>query len=253
MPVRELGTMTWEEAHELAASEPIAVLPVGAIEAHGPHLPVDTDVIIAAAMARAGAELLAERDLEVLILPPLAYTPAPFACDFPGTYSIRPQTMSALLVDLARSAASQGVCALAIANAHLDPTHLRSLHDAGDEVRDEGDVLWVFPDITRRPWGARLTDEFRSGACHAGRYETSIVLAERPERVRDARRRELAPVPHSLSDAYRDGKRTFGAAGGADAYFGDPAAATAAEGELTIRELGGILADAVLEALGRAA
>jgi creatinine amidohydrolase len=94
-----------------------------------------------------------------------------------------------------------------------------------------------------------LTDEFKSGACHAGRFEGSIVLAERPELVRDDVRRRLTAVTASLSSAIGEGKRTFEEAGGPRAYFGDPAAATADEGRTTIATLGAILADAVIEAL----
>ena len=109
----------------------------------------------------------------------------------------------------------------------------------------------VFPDITRKPWALELTDEFKSGACHAGCYETSIVLAKSPELVRDRRRRELVANPESLSRAIWQGHRTFEDAGGSEAYFGDPAAATTAEGQKTIETLGRILAEAVLRHLGR--
>jgi creatinine amidohydrolase len=101
----------------------------------------------------------------------------------------------------------------------------------------------------------RLTEEFQSGACHAGRYEGSIVMAERADLVRESVRRGLPANPASLSTAIREGKRTFEEAGGARAYFGWPADATAEEGRATIAALGAILADAVLDALspGRAA
>jgi creatinine amidohydrolase len=157
--------------------------------------------------------------------------------------------VTALVGDIARSLGAQGFRALAVANAHLDPGHLASLHAAREAARDAG-VEIVFPDITKRPWGGRLTEEFRTGACHAGRFEGSIVLAERPDLVRDELRRQLPANPRSLSAAIVEGKRTFEEAGGGRAYFGDPAAATAAEGEETIAALGGILADAVIEALG---
>jgi creatinine amidohydrolase len=69
----------------------VAILPTGAMEAHGPHLPLSTDVIIAEAMARDGAARLAARGMEAVLLPALAWTPAPFAAGFPGTLSIRPE------------------------------------------------------------------------------------------------------------------------------------------------------------------
>ena len=76
--------MTWEEARDAAGPGSVAILPVGAIEAHGPHLPLETDVIIAQAMARTGAARLAARGLRVLVLPPLTYTSAGFARGFAG-------------------------------------------------------------------------------------------------------------------------------------------------------------------------
>ncbi|PYP28235.1 MAG: creatininase, partial [Gemmatimonadetes bacterium] len=91
--------------------------------------------------------------------------------------------------------------------------------------------------------------EFRSGACHAGRYESSIVLAARPELVRDAIRRALPSNPRSLSAAIRSGQTSFEEAGGPRAYFGSPADAGADEGVRTIEILGAILAEAVLAEL----
>ena len=85
MPVHRLASLTWPAVRDLPAARTVAVLPAGAIEAHGPHLPLGTDVIIAEAMARAGADLLAARGLHVLLLPALTMAPAPFAAAFAGT------------------------------------------------------------------------------------------------------------------------------------------------------------------------
>jgi creatinine amidohydrolase len=241
----ELAQMTWKEVARLDRTRAVALLPVGAIEAHGPHLPLATDGIIAEAMAGAAARRLLAHGLVPLLLPTLPYTAAPFAAAFPGTLSLRPETVTALLADLARALAGAGLRCLVIANAHLDPTHLGSLHAGAEAARAAG-LAVAFPDLTRKPWASRLTPEFKSGACHAGCYEGSIVLAARPELVRETLRRSLPPNPASLSAAIRAGKSTFAAAGGPDAYFGDPAAATREEGEETIEILGGILEEAVL-------
>lgn len=257
----ELATLSWEGVRALDPARVIAILPIGATEAHGPHLPLGTDDIIAAAMARAGAARLAARGYEPLILPTLSYTAAPFAAAFPGTISLAPATVTAILIDIARSLATHGIPVLALANAHLDPAHLAALHGAvaaaaaAAAASDDGGgpgggaPLVVYPDITRRPWGSRLTAEFRSGACHAGQYETSIVLAERPELVDDEVRATLPAVSHSLVTAIRAGQSTFAEAGGPRAYFGDPAAASAAEGRRTVEVLGEILEEAVVAAL----
>jgi creatinine amidohydrolase len=249
MPAWELSTLTWQEVAALNRSRCVAILPVGAVEAHGPHLPLGTDVMIAEAMARAGGERLARRGLEVLLLPALPYAAAPFAAGFPGTLSVDAAAVESLVRGIARSLGAHGLPLLALANAHLDPAHVESLRAAAAGEPGEGAARVVFPDLVRRPLAARLTEEFRSGACHAGRYETSVVLAERPELVRRALQQGLPPVARSLSDAIRAGRRTFEEAGGERAYFGWPAEATEEEGRRTVEVLGEILEEAVLAAL----
>lgn len=237
--------MTWEEARDAAGPRTVAILPVGAVEAHGPHLPLETDVIIAQAMARSGAERLAQRGYSAVILPPLCYTAAGFARGFSGTISLRPETVSATIVDIALDLERQGYRMLAIANAHLDPAHLGSLEAAATEIRRAGTMTVAFPNLARKPWAGRLGDEFRSGACHAGQFETSIVLAERPEMVRESVRAQLPANPASISQAIRAGKQSFEEAGGPRAYFGFPADATPAQGRATIEVLGTILDQAI--------
>jgi creatinine amidohydrolase len=241
-----LAEMTWEEVRELDKSRAVAILPVGAIEAHGPHLPLETDLVIAEAMAESGAALLSAKGRIPVLLPALAWTAAPFAAAFPGTISISPQAAEEMLVDVARSLNGAGFRILAIANSHLDPAHLASLHAAKERIRRETKLAIAFPDLTRKPWALRLTDEFKSGACHAGRFETSIVMAHRPDRVREALRRKLPENAASLSIAIRDNKKTFAEAGGPRAYFGAPAEASPEEGRRTIAILGEILAECAL-------
>ncbi len=241
--------IAWQDVaypgHERTGVRPrVAILPVGALEAHGPHLPVGTDLVIAEAMAAAAAARLGA-ELGVVLLPALPWTPAPFADEFAGTLSIRPETTTALLVDVARALAARGYACLAIANAHFDPANLAALAAAREAIGRELPIRIACPDPTRRALAARLGAEFQSGACHAGRYETSILLAVRPELVDEGVRVGLAENPVSLSRAIRTGLRTFREAGGERAYFGDPARATRAEGEVLVAELGAILAAAV--------
>ncbi|MEZ5065780.1 MAG: creatininase family protein [bacterium] len=245
-----LAEMTWAEARELDRARAIAILPVGATEAHGPHLPLATDGIIAEAMAADGARLLLHAGWPSVVLPTLEYVAAPFAAAFPGTVSVRPETLTTLVADIAASLADQGFRTLAIANAHLDPTHLGSLHAAVKRAAEASPGLRiVFPDLTRKPWALRLGDEFKTGACHAGRYETSVVMAARPDLVREGVRAGLAANPSSLSAAIGAGQKTFEEAGGPHAYFGWPADATADEGRTLVSALGGILAEAVFAAV----
>lgn len=244
----KLAERTWTEIRAIGPGRTILIVPVGAVEAHGPHLPLDTDGLIAESMAAAAVPPLEAAGYDVLVLPTVRYTPAGFAAGFPGTVSVDVETATALLLAIGRAAWSWRPAALAIANAHLDPDNLRAIHSAVATLREEGAKV-AFPDLTRKPWALRLGEEFRSGACHAGRYEGSMVLAARPDLVRGDVADSLPENPASLSDAIRDGKADFSAAGGAEAYFGDPAAATAEEGERRIAELGAILAEAVLAEL----
>jgi len=251
MPVHELQALVWPDVEALPADRSVAILPTGAIEAHGPHLPLGTDIVIAEAMARAGAARLSARGVHVLLLPALAYAPAPFAAGFAGTIDAPSSATTATVVAITRSLAAHGVRVTALANAHHDPAHVMALRAAVDEIeRDESSAL-VFADLTRRRWAERLTDEFRSGACHAGRYEGSIVLAEQPGQVKQGVMQQLPPNDHSLVEAIRSGVRTFAEAGGRQAYFGAPAEATAAEGRSIVETLGAILDEAIRERLGR--
>jgi creatinine amidohydrolase len=250
MPVVDLAALTWDEFRDLPRERLVAILPVGATEAHGPHLPLGTDVIIAEAMARAGAEKLSTHGATAIVMPPIAYSVARYAAGFAGTLSLRPQTAVDLVTDVVLGLGGHGVPCLALANAHLEPAHIETLYRAAERIAEQNGPVVVFPDVTRKPWALRLTDEFKSGACHAGRYEGSIVMAARPELVRDDVRRGLSANPSSLSRAIRDGKTTFEEAGGPDAYFGDPAAASAEEGLTTIELLGAFLDEAVRERLG---
>lgn len=247
MAVYHLGSMTWEEVRDLDRARTLAILPTGAIEAHGPHLPLDTDVVIALAMASWGAAHLGERGYEVVILPPLTYSTTPTAAGFPGTMTLKAELVTSTVLAIAKSWGRHGFTHLVLANAHLDPGNLNALRAAVTGAPDSCRI--VFPDVTAKPWALRLTDEFKSGACHAGRYEGSIVLAMTPERVRAEIMRELPPLPTSIPRAMREGKRTFEEAGGTRAYFGYPADATAEEGRETVQVLGAILAEATLEAL----
>jgi len=249
MAVHSLASLTWPAVRDLPAARTVAVLPTGAIEAHGPHLPFATDVIIAEAMARAGADRLASQGFEVLLLPALALTPAPFAAEFAGTLDTPAEATTMVVCGVVQSLAAHGIRVVAIANAHHDPAHVVALRSAVSHTAAGGYGTLIFPDLTRRRWAGQLTAEFRSGACHAGRYEGSIVLAASPDLVRRDVMATLPANPRSIVDAMRRGDVTFTQAGGPEAYFGFPAEATAEEGRQIIDTLGTILARAVMDAL----
>lgn len=247
-PLR-LADMTYAQAAALLeASAAVALLPCGATEAHGPHLPLSTDVIISETAALRAAGALVAGGQPAAVLPAIAYAPAEFAAGFAGTLSLSEDTMRGLVRDVVLCAVRAGFGAVVLCNAHLEPGNIRALTEGAAEARERGAKV-AFPDVTRRPHALRLGDEFKSGACHAGRYETSLVLAAQPFLVHDGLAEGLPENPASLSVAIREGKTTFEQAGGPRAYFGAPAQATAAEGDLLYDELADIFAVAARELL----
>ena len=246
----ELAKLTWPEARARFKPELIVILPIGATEPHGPHLPLDTDVTIAQAQALRAAERLGEQGIDALVLPPLAYGLTHFTDGFEGRISLRPGTLWALLEDVVESLEDQGVRRIVFTNAHLEPAHVQVIRGvAGDSpamTRTKAQV--IFPDNTRRRWAGTLGAEFQSGDCHAGQYESSIVLAADPGAVREKERAALEPLSIHLIEKMQAGAKSFLEAGAVDAYCGDPRAASAAEGEELIEALAAMIVTSVEEA-----
>ena len=241
--------LTWKEAREAIARGAVLILPVGSTEAHGPHLPLATDVIISEEMSRRAAIKLTSRGIPSYVLPPIAYSVTDFSADFAGTISIRKETAVALLRDVCVSLYGQGARLVAVANSHLEPEHVSSIIEAAEQVRQLTGRAVAFPDKRRRRWAAQLTEEFRRGDCHAGSYETSLVMTARPELVREQVRAALERVPISIAEKIRDGARTFTEAGGREAYFGSPAEATVEEGDASYESLSEMIVTSIIEAL----
>jgi creatinine amidohydrolase len=241
-----MSEMTWTEVEQAMKDRPVALLPVGAIEAHGPHLPVSTDSVIATEMARRGAVKLKERGITALILPPVNFTAAEFGADFPGTISLPAETSQALVRDLCITITKK-FRAVALVNIHLEPQHLEAVKRAVEEAKKAGASV-CFTDITKKRWAEMLGEVFLAGD-HAGAFETSLMMAAAPQMVREKTRISLPPI-EGLMPGLKKGAKTFAEAGGDDAYFGDPTAATAEEGESAFEALSEILTLSVMEHLG---
>lgn len=236
---------TAELAALLAAGPVIALVPVGSTEPHGPHLPLATDVIISDAACARAVVLLAEHGLTAVIAPPVPYGVTDCAAGFAGAVSVPPPVLTAFLTAVADGLLATGVGHVCLVNNHLEPAHDAAVREAARP----GTVSVACP-LTRR-WARTLTAEFKSGACHAGRYETSIVLAATPSLVDEPARVGLPEVPVSLSRALAAGVDTFAAMGLSAAYAGAPAEATADEGAVTLERLAEMVVTEVREALAR--
>jgi creatinine amidohydrolase len=230
----------------LAGGRVVALLPVGSVEPHGPHLPLATDTLISeAACLRAVALLEAARPgLRALLAPPVPYGVTDYAAGFAGAISIPGAALTAYLEAVAAALLAAGFAHVCLVNNHLEPAHDAAVR----AVRGAGGAVSVACPLTRR-WARTLSAEFKSGACHAGQYETSIILAAAPELVDETARHALPGVPISLSREIAAGRTTFAAMGLHHAYAGTPAAATAAEGLDTLARLAEMICAEVLEAL----
>lgn len=222
--------LSWPEVKRAAGDGAIALLPVGSTEAHGPHLPLGTDVVIAQAVAARVADRLSAAGRRAVIFPAVAYSLTDFARPFPGTVSVAAEAARAYLTEVFAALAATPFRRVGILNHHLEPAHFRLVHEAAQAARERADADIVVPDHRRRPFSEQLGPEFTHGGSHAGWYETSLVMAAAPGLVREDARGALPELAVDLPGLIKAGRRDFLECGGPDAYFGNPAAATAAEG-----------------------
>ncbi len=198
MPARYWIDLTSDDFAALDKPRLIALLPVGATEQHGPHLPLSVDSRIAAALIKRASDALPPV-FPLSILPMMHFGVSPEHADFAGTLTLAPETMIALLTDVGRSVAAAGVRKLAILNTHGGQPQILDI--VAQKLRRETRML-VFALNAYRYWQADQhfpVDEAAVGI-HAGAVETSIMMAIAPEAVR---RDQIRSSP-SLAQALRE-------------------------------------------------
>lgn len=203
-----LAQRTWPEAERHGRGSVLAV-PVGATEQHGPHLPLTTDTEIAEALAAR----LAAAEERVWVGPALAYGSSGEHSGFPGTVSIGAEAIELALVELGRSASASFESVLLVSTHGGNAAPLAA---ATELLRGEGRAVRAWTPS----WG---------GDAHAGRSETSLMLAIAPQRVRldRAEAGNTEPLAALLPRLRAEGVR----ASAANGVLGDPVGASAAEGE----------------------
>jgi len=227
----------------------VLVLPTGAIEQHGPHLPVSTDLITAQTLAERAVEQFGD-DLDLWLLPPLAYTKSNEHAWSGGTFWLSAATLTAVLADIARSVAMTPARRLAFLNGHGGNSAL--LQVAARDIRQATGLrtFTLHPALPADHGGESPADELGMGV-HAGLEETSLMLALRPDLV-DMTKAERW-VPEHL-DAYRHvrfgGSVSFGWSSddfGPSGVIGDARAATAERGEARVAGMVAYLGEAFAE------
>ena len=228
--------MTYEEVAALVQRTAVVIVPVGSVEPHGPHLPLDTDTMISLTCADRAVAVLAEEGIHAVVAPSVPYGVTEYARDFAGAIGVPAEALTAFLRSVASALLGTGFAHVCFVNNHLEPAHDAAVRAAIADL-PPGAASIACP-LTRR-WGRTLSDEFKRGNCHAGRYETSLVMAAGGAAVDAA---ALPTLGLSLSDGIKAGKTTFAAIGMTRAYTGAPSEATVLEGE----ELYGKLVDMVV-------
>lgn len=241
--VHQAANLTWPEVKALVEGGAIALLPAGSTEAHGPHLPLSVDVVIAEAVSRRAAQLLADQRREAVLFPPLSYGLTDFAAAFSGTVSVSAEVTTRYIEEVLVGIASHGFPRIAVVNHHVEPAHFKVVHEAAKRARERTKAVIVVPDHRRKPFVEKLGEEFTSGGSHAGFYETSLMLAAAPGLVREAVRQGLPELNIDLPGAIKAGAKDFHGCGGEDAYFGAPARASAEEGQRLIELLAQFVVD----------
>ena len=183
-----LGELTWPEARQKFREVDVALLPVGAIEQHGPHLPLDTDAFDAEYLAHRVAERCV--DPKPVVLPLVSYGVSYHHDDFSGTISVTNETLSRLIYEIGMSAAKHGIKKLMVINGHggNDP----ALQFAAQMInRDAHIFTCVDSGETSDPDIEAITET--GNDVHAGEIETSTSLAVRPELVKLKSARKSVP------------------------------------------------------------
>lgn len=213
---RALGRATSAEA----ADAPLLLVPLGAVEQHGPHLPLDTDARIASAVAAASASALADRGVPALVAPALSYGASGEHEGFAGTVSIGTEALTRVLVEYGRSA-SGWARRVVFVNGHGG--NVEAARAAVDLLVYEGrDAAWV--PCAPRPGETGLP----APDAHAGRIETSLLLHLTPELVRLERAEPgtSGSIAQLLPRLRAEGVRGVSPNG----VLGDPTGASADEG-----------------------
>jgi len=219
MTAARLDRVSWPQVKPA-----LLVVPLGSCEQHGPHLPFDVDTCIASAVASRFGDGAAD----VVVAPALAYGASGEHEAFAGTLSIGSDALAVLLLELGRSAA-RWADRLLLVNGHGG--NADALLTATTHLREEGrDAAW---------WPCAVP----GGDAHAGRTETSLMLALRPAAVDLARAEpgRVEPVRELMPELRRSGLAPVSPNG----VLGDPTGASAAEGQQLIGQLAQRLCDDV--------
>lgn len=248
---RRLAELRASDILDHLSDRSILVQPVGAVEQHGPHLPFNTDLEVAASACRAVVDAVGDEH-DLWLLEPLAYSKSNEHAGTPGTIWLGPETMLRVLDDLGRSVAATPARKLALVNGHGGNSALLNVACRELRLRHGLETFLLHPTVPPDQGGPSTADELGMGI-HGGLHETSIMLHLRSELV-DLDRAERNVPEHLAANRHVrfGGSVTFGWLAsdfGPSGVIGDPTGATAELG----RELFDGAVTALCEAFGEIA
>jgi creatinine amidohydrolase len=250
-PHRFLPYLSWTEITALPDREnTVIVLPVGATEQHGPHLPCSVDTVIAAGVIGKAFERL-PAEVRAFGLPPISYGKSEEHLHFAGTMTLTGTTLLSTMIELGESVYRSGFRKLVFANGHGGQPQV--LEMAARELRlRHGDFVIVPFGVSRVPnvSGKFISDQERKQSMHAGHSETALMLALAPDTVHMERAEAAFPPVFPSKILSADGRpacawvaRDFGPSG----VIGDPTTATREQGEAILDSLATSWVQAITE------
>jgi creatinine amidohydrolase len=256
-----LADCTTEEVARLAHRRNVVVLlPLGALEQHGPHLPLAVDWLGAEALAAHVAPPLERAGFTCLLAPSLPYGASPLAADWSGTVSLSGATLQRVVLEILGALTDHGFRRFVLVNYQADPGHLAAMAAIRRRAQRRRGVRVLFAGFAPTPSPAmlnpRVTALLRSPRpereWHAGELETAMMLAVRPRLVRRALARRLPPAWIDWRARLRGGTTFRAMQPGGRGYFGWPAAGRASTGRAALRLRGRLIAAELVAALQKA-
>ena len=237
----------------------VVLLPLGAIEQHGPHLPLSVDWLGAEEIARRIAPHLGRGGYRPVLAPSIPYGVSTLAIGWSGTISLSAPTLRRLVVEIVGALADHGFRRFVLTNYQADPDHLRVIAKILRDLERAGRVQVLVAGFTpaappeNAMANASVRALMRSPApqfeWHSGEVETSVMLSVAPRLVRRDVARRLTPVRVDFSAALRRGVKRFRQMHPGDGYFGSPGVARADTGRRIMALRARLIAGDLLRAL----
>lgn len=215
--------MTWQEVQAAADRGAVVLLPVGIVEAHGPHMDLSPDFYISGLYCRFLKQELEALGIEAIIAPNVYWGIGGAMAKYAGTFSVSPETFKGLLTDILQSLQSWGFKKVFIFNAHGNPMHVNILQEVAETQSNSLEFaaycLWKLDfEVDCKLQYPDMREDGLEPDIHAGAVETSQMYAFFPEKVR--REIALTLTPSKSFDPL--------------AYYGDPASF---EKEINVAEI----------------